>query len=60
MNEVVYSIISEHIRENPNTNFTTMESLIQKVVIECYAIVVSNPNISTSLAGRRMKEYFGM
>ena len=60
MNEVVYSIISEHIRENPNTNFTTMESLIQKVVSECYEVVVSNPNISTSLAGRRMKEYFGM
>lgn len=34
------------------------EKLAKSIIEECYLVVVSNPHIGTSLAGRRMKEHF--
>jgi hypothetical protein len=36
------------------------EKFAESIIEECYLVVVSNPHIGTSLAGRRMKEHFGV
>ena len=37
-----------------------VEKFSELIVEECYHVVVSNPNIGTSLAGANMKKHFGM
>lgn len=36
------------------------QKLIELVIEECYRVVVSNPNIGTSLAAHNMKKHFGI
>ena len=39
---------------------TYNKKFAELIVQECYKVVVKNPHLSTSLAGRNMKEYFGV
>jgi hypothetical protein len=37
-----------------------LQEFADLIVSKCYDIVTSNPNLGTSLAGRNMKDYFGV
>jgi hypothetical protein len=67
MNETVKQIAKkawEEVVVNTPTFLVTKDQFEGKfaelIVEECYQVVTKNPNLSPSLAGRIMKEHFGV
>lgn len=54
MNQNVYDIVSKHIKENPNTNFTTLANLVEQVVVQCAFEVVYE---STLQSNREVQDF---
>jgi hypothetical protein len=57
----------ENLKKKVNTDVSgkwvqveELDKFVELIIEECYKVVVKNPHVSPSLAGRNMKEHFGV